>query len=137
MRLGYLLGIATAMAVHAGILLFGGIFSMGKTKDAISVQAVDLLSNVAEEEKKKPEEQKEEKPEDLETEKEQPPDAAEIMRNLDKPQMDEAPALEAASLSAIEAALSGQSVGGDFAEALSLASGGKIGALRHWQTLQR
>ena len=69
-----------------------------------------------------------EKTEEIETGAEQAPDAGEVIRNLEVASTDTAPALEAASLSAIEAALSGQAIGGgDFAESLSFASGGRIG----------
>lgn len=71
-----------------------------------------------------------EKTEEMETESEQVPDASEIVRNLELSAADSAPELEAASLSAIEAALSGQAgSGGDFAEALSFSSGGRIGGM--------
>jgi protein TonB len=106
------------------------IFNNDKEKKA-TVQSVELLSDTEatkdkEKEKPKPEEDAEKK-EDLETETEQAPDVAEVMRNLEISAAAEAPALEAASLSAIEAALSGQGGGGDFADTLSFASGGRIG----------
>jgi protein TonB len=124
-----LIGITCAIFVHVAILLFGGIFFMDKKKDAGTVQTVDLLSDVdaeAKKDEKKPEEQKEEEPRELDSDTEQPPDAAEMLRSLEPSPIDNTPALEAASLSAIEAALGGQG-GGEFAEALSFASGGKIG----------
>ena len=66
--------------------------------------------------------------EQIENESEKPPDMAEIMRNLEMPAVADAPALDAASLSAIEAALSGiAGAGGDFGQAMDFASGGKIG----------
>jgi protein TonB len=66
----------------------------------------------------------------MKAEEEKPPDAAEISRDLDAPPMNDAPALDAASLSSIEAALNGQGAGGgDFAEALSFASGGRINGM--------
>ena len=76
-------------------------------------------------EKKPPEEPKEQ--EDLKAQEEQPPDATELMHNLEAAPQDNTPALDAASLSAIEAALSGGSGGGEFGEALNFASGGRIG----------
>lgn len=128
MKLGWLLGIAAAVLFHAGVVLFGGIFFMKGEGEGGSVQAVDLLADLDEQKKdEKPDETPAEEPEELETEEEEPPDAAEILRSLERPSPDATPALEAASLSAIEAALSGQGGGGDFAEALSFASGGRIG----------
>jgi protein TonB len=130
MKLAVALGIFCAIFVHAAVMLFGGIFFMDKKKDAGTVQAVDLLSDLdaqAKKEEQKPEQQEQPKTEELASDEEQPPDAAEITRSLEPSPMDNTPALEAASLSAIEAALSGQSGGSEFGEALSFSSGGKIG----------
>ncbi|MCE9592634.1 MAG: energy transducer TonB [Planctomycetes bacterium] len=134
MKFAWGLGIAAAIFLHAVVLLFGGIFFMDEKKAAGSTQSVELLTDV-EEEQKKVEEKKPEPEEELQAETEQPPDAAEILRNLEAPSIDDAPALEAASLSAIEAALSGQGGGGDFAESLSFASGGRIGGTGQAGTL--
>lgn len=130
MKLAWMLGIACAVFVHAAILLFGGIFFMDEGKDAGTTQTVDLLSDLEAEQKKDkkaPEEPKETSSEELDPEAEPPPDATEIMRSLDAAPIDNTPALEAASLGAIEAALNGSSGGGDFSDALTFASGGKIG----------
>jgi protein TonB len=78
-------------------------------------------------EKEKPQEPETKSAEDMETE--EVPDAAEIVRNLEISAAANAPELEAASLSAIEAALGGQAGGGDFAEALNFSSGGRIGGM--------
>jgi protein TonB len=126
-----LFGIVAAVVLHAGVLLFGGWFFLDRGHPAGTTQAVDLLADVDDpkpSEPPKPEEAKE-KAEELETEEEKPPDAAEIVRSLESPALDSAPALEAASLSAIEAALGGLGGGGDFAEVLTFASGGRIGGL--------
>lgn len=132
MKLPLCLGVAAAVLVHAAVLLFGGIFFLDDEIDHASIQAVDLLSELEsreeEADEKEPEVQDPQDADELETPTEEPPDAAEILRNLEAPPtLDSAPALEAASLSAIEAALNGQTGGGDFAETLSLASGGRIG----------
>jgi protein TonB len=92
---------------------------------------VELLAEQALEEKK--EEEKEEEPdtereEDLETEEEEVPDAAEVIRSLEFTPTSE-PALDAASLSAIELALSGQLGSGDFASSVDFSSGGRIGGI--------
>jgi protein TonB len=127
MRLGWVFGIACALVLHAGVFLFGGLLLPNYKKDNGTYQQVDLLDNV-DAEKEKPDEPKPPKTEEVEGDTERPPDAAEVMRNLDVPPIDNTPALEAASLSAIEAALNGQvGGGGDFAEALGFASGGRIG----------
>jgi len=135
MRTGLALGITCAVLLHIVVILFGKTLFMGHKKNKTVVQQVELLSNqdMAGEkekgkEKEKPREQEKEMAEEME--EEQPPDAAEIIRNLELSAAASAPALEAASLSAIEAALSGGVGGsGDFAQALSFASGGRIGGM--------
>lgn len=129
MKLGWILGIACAVLFHACILLFGGLLFPRHDEKGGTTQEVELLSDVeaAEKDKEKPEDPKPEE-EPIETDEERPPDAAEVIRSLEPSPMDDAPALEAASLSAIEAALNGQGGGGgDFASALSFESGGRIG----------
>lgn len=130
MKLGWSLGIACAVVLHGAVLAFGGVLFMEREGEAGSVQPVELLSELEAEQEEEPEEPEpalEQDAEALETEVEEPPDAAEIIRNLESASVDSAPALEAASLSALEAALDGHGAGGDFADALSLASGGRIG----------
>jgi periplasmic protein TonB len=126
--LAWILGIFAAIVVHLAVILFGGIFFLDDEKSTASVQPVDLLSDLEEQEKEKPkpEETVAETAEALETENEPPPDAAEILRNLETPSVNDAPALEAVSLSAIEAALSGGGSAGDFSQALTFNSGGRI-----------
>lgn len=120
-------GIACAIMLHAGFILFGGLLFPGQKRNHATLQQVDLLSaeDIAAE-KEKPKEP-EAAPEEMNPETEQPPDGAEIIRNLEMTAAANAPELEAVSLSSIEAALSGQACGGDFAEALSFSSGGRIG----------
>lgn len=125
-----LLGVVCALLVHATFLLFGGWIFTGLAKESSTLQQVELLAeDDSVEQDQKPEElTPEDKVEELEAETEEPPDAAEVIRNLELAAVDNTPALEAASLSAIEAALSGQSGGGgDFASGLDFASGGRIG----------
>jgi TonB family protein len=126
MKLAWLMGIVAAIVLHAGILLFGGIFFLNGKKDHGTVQAVELLTSV-DDEKKKPEEEKKEPVEEIKTDEDHPPDTVDLIQNVDTPSFDDAPALEAASLSAIEAALNGLGNGGDFSESLTFASGGIIG----------
>lgn len=133
MRFGLLLGVVCAIVLHGGFILFGGLICPSLRREAhATTQQVELLSENDADEKSKPRvepppEKKEEKKEEIETQEEKPPDAAEIIRSIELSATNQAPALEAASLSAIESALSGQGGGGDFGEALSFASGGRIG----------
>jgi protein TonB len=129
MRFG-LLGLFCALLAHGGFLLFGGLLFGAAKEDRGTLQQVELLDESAE---TKTDEEKDEEPETeteerIETETEEVPDAEEMMRSLELSPMNDAPALDAASLSAIEAALSGQLGSGDFVDSVSFASGGRIGA---------
>jgi len=128
MKLGLSLGVGFAVFLHAAFLLFGGLLLPEKEEGQGKLQQVELLSEEeAKEEEKKPEETTE-KAEEMDADAETPPDAAEMVRDLELSDAAQTPALEALSLSAIESALSGQGVGGgDFAQALDFASGGRIG----------
>lgn len=128
-RFTIVLGVMAAVLLHAGFILFGGLLFPAAKKPEGVTTPVDLVGDVDDEKpKEKPEEKKPEERE-IETNDDQPPDASEILKDMERqPELDAAPALEAASLSAIEAALNGGgSGGGDFAEALSFGSGGRIG----------
>jgi protein TonB len=129
MKLGLVFGMICAVLVYAGVILVDGLFFSSGKKDDSKVQQVQLLSDDVAADKDKPKEKPAEKQpsEELKTETEQPPDASEILKNLDVAPVADAPKLDAASLSAIEAALNGQGgAGGDFAEALSFNSGGRL-----------
>jgi periplasmic protein TonB len=128
MKLGLVFGLVAAVVVHLVVITFGGILFLHDEKTGGTTQQVDLLSADAAE-KEKPKEQPKEPPkEQVETQEEAPPDATEIVKNLEVAPLNAAPALDAASLSAIEAALSGQGAGGgDFGGAANFASGGIIG----------
>ena len=127
--MGRLFGCLLALALHAGFILFGGLLFFHEKKDEGTLQEVELIAEDEAAPEKKPEEKPVEKSDELETEVEEVPDAAEIIRNLELSSPSLEPALEAASLSAIEQALSGAGGGGDFADALSFASGGRIGGM--------
>ena len=128
MKINLFFGIACAIVLHVGFILFGGLLFINHKKDHGTLQQVELLSEDIAAEKEKPREREPEKTEEMETE--QAPDASEIIRNLELSAAANAPELEAASLSAIETALSGQAGGGgDFAEALNFSSGGRIGGM--------
>ena len=128
MKINLFFGIACAIVLHVCFILFGGLLFINHKKDHGTLQQVELLSEDIAAEKEKPREREPEKTEEMETE--QAPDASEIIRNLELSAAANAPELEAASLSAIETALSGQAGGGgDFAEALNFSSGGRIGGM--------
>lgn len=129
MKLTLVMGVVFAVVLHAGFILFGGLLFPEPKQAQGTLQQVELLSEAdAPVEEKKPEEPVAEKAEEIEAESEVPPDATEMIRSLELSEAARAPELEAASLSAIEAALSGQGGGGgDFAQSLDFASGGRIG----------
>jgi len=124
-------GILAAVVLHGLFLCFGGlIFPSAKPKLG-TTQQVELLSDVDAEAEKKDEKkdpEKKDSDEQIDPDQDKSSDVAEIDRALDAPPTDAAPALEAASLSAISDALEGKgSGGGEFGDALSFASGGRIG----------
>ncbi len=125
MKFSISLGIACAIVLHVGFILFGGLLFISRKNDYGALQQVELLCEDIAAEKEKPTEREPEEAEEMETE--QAPDATEVIRSVELSAAANAPELEAASLSAIEAALSGQAVSGDFAETLSFSSGGRIG----------
>lgn len=121
------LGLFLAFVAHAGLILFGGLVFGCEHEETRVHQDVELLSETdSEKPKDKPEDKPREPEEKVDPDAEKPPDAAEVIRSLETPPA-EPPALEAASLGAIEQALNGGSAGGAFADALTLASGGRIG----------
>jgi protein TonB len=133
MKIAAIFGIVCAVVFHTGVILFGGILFNSEKENHGTLQQVDLLDAqdaAKEKEKEKPKDKTVEKKDELKAETEKPPDATELARDLDVSPVNDAPALDAASLSSIEAALNGQGAGGgDFAEALSFASGGRIGGM--------
>lgn len=105
---GLFIGIACAVALHVVFILFGGVFIKSSGEKHSAPQQVELFS-------KDQDMVVEEKP------KEQPVEEVEKIP-------EEKPELESASLSDIEAELSGQAaIGGDFAASLSFSSGGRSG----------
>jgi protein TonB len=124
----WLFWMASAALLLATTAIGAALVFTHEKKDHGTLQQVDLLSaDDAKEDKKKDEQPKAEKPPEIQTQDEKPPDATELLKSLDVAPIDNSPALEAASLGAMEAALSGQGGGGDFGEALSFSSGGRIG----------
>ena len=123
--LGRILGIVFGLSVLVGVLLFGGLLVPQGHKTA-HIKTVDLLSDdLKKADEKKPEPEPEKPPEELQAQKDQPPEITEATPAA--PPSDATPALDAASLSAIEAALNPGAGGGEFGSSVSLASGGRIG----------
>jgi len=124
-------GIFIAILLHVGFILFGGLIFNTHKDDKGSLTKVDLLGNEdpAAPDKKQEEAKVKAPAEEIEPAKEAPPDATDLVRNMERSGAPDAPALAAASLSAIEAALSGKAGGGgDFGQSLDLGvSGGRIG----------
>jgi len=128
--MGLLFAVIGAVLLHLAFIAFGGLVvgGGGEPVAAAKTREVELLSesDARDEEEKKPE-QTVAKKDDMEVEPEEAPDAAELLRSLDLSDTAQAPALDAASLSSISDALLGRGGGGDFADAFSFASGGRIG----------
>lgn len=123
--LGRVLGFVLGIAVLAGVLLFGGLLLPKGAKNA-HIKTVELLSEDLKKDEKKPDQPEPEKPpEELQPPKDQPPEITEVAAAA--PASDATPALDAASLSAIAAALNPGAGGGEFGGGASLASGGRIG----------
>src|SRR5262249_24877987 len=114
-----------ALLLHGAFLLFGGLLLPKARTDQGVTRQVDLLGPESEDPKKEqlaePEKQQQEAPS---TQDEPAPNAEKVIRSLE-PMESKAPALELASLSAIEAALTGKG-GGEFGDALGFVSGGQI-----------
>lgn len=127
MKLAWVFGIGSAVMLHAIVLLFGGLLFPKPESESRSITVVELLDDLATPATEKPTEPMPEESEPIETESERPPDAVELVRSADVDPLDNAPALDAASLGAIEAALNGHTGDGSFGSALSFASGGRIG----------
>ncbi len=127
---GIVFGVLAALFVHAAVIAFGGILFMSDDAHT-TTRDVELLSEDLE--KAKDEDKPKEEPiapEVLQSDEEPPPNPDEVIKSADiTAPTDDAPALDVASLSAIEQALNGQggAGGGDFGGALTLASGGRIG----------
>ncbi len=121
--------LVAAVTIHAAVLLLGGLL-FNHDEAVSSKRDVEVTTETMSEEQEK---QKQElpKPEEIKRPDEPPPDPNQApVATADPTAGEDAPALDAASLSALEAALSGQAGGGgaDFgAGGASLASGGRIG----------
>ena len=123
---GRIVGIVLGLALLVGVLLFGGLL-MPRSHKTAHIKTVELLSeDIQKTDAKKLDQPEPEKPpEELQAQKDQPPDISEVTAAA--PASEATPALDAASLSAIEAALNPGAGGGEFGSAVSLASGGRIG----------
>jgi len=117
-----------AVVIHAALLLFGGLLFIHE-EQATSKRDVEIVAEDVNQDKEE-EKQEEQKPEEIKEQQEQPPDPEQALSSaVDQVSAsDDAPALDAASLSALEAALGGAGGAGDFGGGgASLASGGRIG----------
>ena len=122
-------GLLLAFVAHAAVILFGGMVFGCEQQGSRVQQDVELLGDVdAEKPKDDAQKQPQEEMEQIDSQAESPPDAAEVIRSLESPPA-EPPALDAASLGAIEQALNGGAGNGSFGDALTLASGGRIGGI--------
>ena len=136
---GFIVAGLAALAIHALVLLFGGVFFFTDEEAAARVPAreVELFSEAHAEEQKpkderKPEEQQKRDVEEVKSPDEKPPDMREIVDAAPEPEdaspTDAVARLEALSLSALESALDpGAGGGGEFSSGVSLSSGGRIG----------
>jgi protein TonB len=126
MKIFGIIGIVAAVLLHAAFILFGGLLLNSLSKKDKKAQQVELVSadDLTTADEKKKEEPPPEPQEEIKAPEEKPPDAAEVMANA-APSVE--PALEAASLDAIEAALNGSAGDQGFGGAVSFASGGRIG----------
>ena len=124
--LGRVLGVVFGVAILVGVLLFGGLLLPQTHKNA-HIKTVELLSEDLQkaDDKKQDQPEPEKPPEELQAQKDQPPDISEVTAAT--PASDATPALDAASLSSIMSALNPGGGGGEFGSAVSLASGGRIG----------
>ncbi len=136
---GIVLAFLAALAIHALLLLFGGVFFFTDKEAAARTPAreVELFS---EEESRDEPPKDEEKPKDeqkpqvdeVAQPEEQPPDMRQVVDAAPEPQPDTAATdaiarLDALSLSALESALDPSGGGGEFSSGVNLASGGRIG----------
>lgn len=130
MKLSGILGWGAALLFHAVVLLFGKLIIdlfRGPDEPEVHAAQVELLTETEKEKEEKAPEPEEVR-EQVETEPEAPPDAAEVLHNLElAPAFDDAPALDAASLGALGQLLDGGAGGDDFGMGVSLQSGGRIG----------
>lgn len=123
--------VVAAVVIHGAVLLFGGLLFMREEEHA-SKRDVEIVTEAIDDQKKDEDAQQEPPPEEIKDQEEQPPDPNQAMQSAVESPIagDDAPALDAASLSALEAALGGGGAGGggDFGGGgASLASGGRIG----------
>jgi len=121
--------IVGALLVHAVIIAFGGILFLGDETNQPSHRDVELLNEDVQKDKVDDQEKEVVQP-DLKAESDAPPDPNQVLASPDAPaDSNDAPALDSASLGALEQALNGSNAGGasDFGGSASLSSGGRIG----------
>jgi protein TonB len=135
---GIVLAFLAALAIHALILLFGGVFFFTdeEAKARAPVREVELFSEEQAEEEKpqeeKPKEEEKREVEEVVQPEDKPPDMREIVDTApgstpETSATDSIARLDALSLSALESALDPSGGGGEFSSGVNLASGGRIG----------
>lgn len=116
------IGIVAAVLAHALFLMFGGVF-LPQSDQQVVRRDIELIGA---EDPKQDQPVEPEQPPEPEPPQEQPPDVDEILSKLEATPTNDGPALDAASLSAMEQALNGG--GGGWGDGVSFASGGTLGA---------
>jgi len=119
--------VLAAVAVHAAVLLFGGLVLFHSDKKAVVRENIDLVTETEAEKKVDKEEPEEKKAQDapIEESDEPMPDLKDLAQ-LEAPAS--APALAALSLADLEGVLSSDGAGGSFGTSgFGLSSGGRIG----------
>lgn len=123
--------ILAAVALHAALLLFGGIFIPKPEKEAeAQIEEVELMASEEkeDEEPEEPQQAEERPPEEMKVEEERPPEMAEVIETAPRIEAtDLVPRLDALSLAALEGALEPGAGADGFGGTASLASGGRIG----------
>jgi protein TonB len=131
------LGFGVAIGAHLAVVFLGGLFFLRppQERQKAAIDEVDLVTDAPADKEKskedpKPEDSAAEKPVDeqaMEVQDEPPPDMKEL-DSLEDRVAASAPALEALSLGALEAALNpGAGGAGEFGGSFGLTSGGRIG----------
>ena len=131
MKFNLSFGIACAIVLHVGFILFGGLLFISHTKDHGTLQRVELLSeeDIAAAEKEKLKEHEPEEAEEMETERELRTPLRSFATSNCLPQPMHPSWKPQASVQSRRRSSGQAGGGGDFAEALSFSSGGRIGGM--------
>lgn len=135
---GIVLAFLAALAIHALVLLFGGVFffTEEEARARAPVREVELFTEEQAEEEppqeELPQEEERREVEEVVQPEDEPPDMRELVDAAPEPTAESAATdsiarLDALSLSALESALDPSAGGGEFSSGANLASGGRIG----------